>query len=142
MAGAMTRVNGMGLGIAAPRRAARSAGGFRLAAAEDMPAAARAGASAEVASLLALQEQSAPNPAVVEERAARRARQTLEELRGLQLDMLRGGVADPARLESLARLAEDAPHVGDPTLAEALAEIALRARVELARRRKVLASVS
>ena len=46
--------------------------------------------------------------------------------------MLRGG-ADPDRLARLAQLAEgESP--ADPVLADALAGIALRARVELARR--------
>jgi hypothetical protein len=55
----------------------------------------------------------------------------LEELAGFQADLLRGR-ADPDRLRRLAGLAEgEAP--ADSRLAEALAAISLRAKVELAR---------
>jgi hypothetical protein len=53
----------------------------------------------------------------------------------MQLDLLRGR-ADPAALARLAALAE-APSgaVADPALRSLLAEVGLRVRVELARRR-------
>ncbi|MDT8266848.1 flagellar assembly protein FliX, partial [Roseomonas sp. DSM 102946] len=62
---------------------------------------------------------------------ARRGTAMLEELAGFQADLLRGR-ADPDRLRRLAGLSEgEMPP--DPHLAEALAAISLRAKVELAR---------
>jgi hypothetical protein len=56
----------------------------------------------------------------------------LRELKALQLELLEGR-ADPARLQELIRLTQgEIP--ADPGLAEALEAIALRARLELARR--------
>jgi hypothetical protein len=110
------------------RRVTRSAGGFAL---PGEPAgAAPASAAASIGTLFAVQEQAPLPPAG--ERARRRAGAMLDELRQLQLDMLRG-TADPARLERLAAL-DAAGGAGDPVVAE----IALRARVELARRRTAL----
>lgn len=134
----MTRIGGIGGSTAPARRVARGAGGFALP--EGAPDAASAAASAPgVPALLALQEAPAPPAGQPEERARRRAGMALDELRGLQLDLLRGR-ADTARLERLAELAGPAEHVADPTLRAALAEVALRARVELARRRVATAS--
>jgi hypothetical protein len=136
----MTRVIGIGGGVAPARRAGRALGGFRLAEPEAGPAAGAAAATGGVAALLALQEGEAtapvPPPA---ERARRRAQAALAELQGLQLDLLRGA-ADPARLDRLAGLAETAADPADPVLREAVQEVALRVRVELARRRIAPAS--
>jgi hypothetical protein len=55
----------------------------------------------------------------------------------VQVDLLRGG-ATPARLARLATLAKAAEAdatLGDPGLRAVLAEVTLRVRVELARRR-------
>jgi len=80
--------------------------------------------------LLAAQE-SAEAPA--RDAAARaRAEGLLEELTGLQRDLLRGR-RDPGRLERLAAL-EAGEEGADPALREAVRAIALRARLELARR--------
>jgi hypothetical protein len=92
-----------------------------------------------IGALLGLQEQVAPlqvEPAA--ERAARRGREALVELQGLQLDLLRGS-ADPGRLARLAALAVSTD-VADPVLRRTLDEIALRARIELARHRAASAS--
>jgi hypothetical protein len=124
----MTRVAGIAAGVSPARRAARSAGGFALPA--ETGGAAPASAAASVGTLFALQEQRPVQPAG--ERARRRAGAMLDELRQLQLELLRGA-ADPARLERLAAL-NVAGGAGDPVVAE----IALRARVELARRRVAL----
>ena len=118
-------------GAAAGTRATSRPGGFRLpggAAAEAGEASALAGAAP--VGLMALQE--ADDPAGRDRRGHARAQEMLQELAALQAEMLRGG-ADPDRLVRLATLAEgEAP--ADPVLADALAGIALRARVELARR--------
>ena len=80
--------------------------------------------------LLAAQEAAA----VVERdaRARRRGEDLLEELLGLQKDLLRGGT-DPGRLHRLVMLGEGQA-AADPDLREAVEAIALRARIELARR--------
>lgn len=114
-------------------RAGRGAGGFRIdAAAPDAAGvgAAEAPAAASAIGLLALQE-SAP-AAERDARAHRRGEAMLRELAALQRDLL-GGRADPARLRRLADLAAGEA-AADPVLAEAVAAIALRVRVELARR--------
>lgn len=111
-------------------------GGFALAAgaSDSAPESGAAGAAAPPGSLLALQESGGAAP--VEERAARARRdaaEALDDLRGLQLALL-DGEANPAGLERLSRLA-DGNHAGlDPALATLLAEVSVRARVELARR--------
>lgn len=116
---------------AGPRAPSRNSGGFRLPTAEPQGAgeAAAAGALAPLG-LMALQESG--DAAARNRRGAARARALLKELAALQAEMLRGGT-DPERLARLAELAEgEAP--ADPGLADALAGIALRARIELARR--------
>jgi hypothetical protein len=86
-----------------------------------------------VAALLSLQEEGPPvEPAG--ERAARRANAALDELRGLQLDLLRGR-HDPGRLDRLAELSGSQEVRGDPELRAVVEEVAIRVRVELTRRR-------
>ena len=135
----MSRVGGITVGTAAARRPSRAGGGFAMpghAGTQDAPSASAAGA---VPALLALQE--APrNPGRDAEGQARRGEAALDELRGLQLDLLRGR-DDAGRLQRLAALAEDAGAVANPSLRELLAGVSLRARVELARRRVASASV-
>ncbi len=108
------------------------AGGFRIesgaAEAEGAQGAERAAPTSAIG-LLALQE-SAP-AAERDARARRRGDSMLDELAGLQRDLLRGRT-DPARLRRLLALIEGEP-AADPGLAEAVAGIALRVRVELAR---------
>lgn len=114
-------------------RAARpGAGGFRVEAgaaeAEGVPGAARAEAPCALG-LLALQEGM---PAAERDaRARRRAEAMLDELAALQRDLLRGRT-DRARLQRLLDLVGGEPPA-DPALAEAVAGIILRVRVELAR---------
>ena len=81
-------------------------------------------------SLLAAQENG--GRAGRDEAARRRATCILDELRGLQAELL-GGRPDSARLARIAALqaGEDG---ADPGLREAVRAVALRARVELARR--------
>jgi hypothetical protein len=129
----MVRIAGVAAGANAPRRAARASGGFRLPETE-AAATAAVPAGEGLAALLAMQESG--GVAEAEQRARRRGQRVLDALRDLQLGMLRGGV-DQARLEALAALAETAGEIADPALRAVLAEIALRARVELARHRAV-----
>ncbi|BDG73033.1 flagellar assembly protein FliX [Roseomonas fluvialis] len=119
--------------IRAGRAVRGAAGGFRIDAgateAEGAQAAERPAAASAIG-LLALQE-TAP-AAERDARARRRADAMLDELSALQRDLLRGR-ADPARLRRLADLTQGET-AADPALAEAVAAISLRVRIELARR--------
>ncbi len=64
--------------------------------------------------------------------AKRRGRDLLDELAGLQREMLAGD-PDPARLTRLADLARDIPLAADPRLRDVMQAIVVRARVEAAR---------
>jgi hypothetical protein len=116
----------------AGKRVARRGGGFALQGESAAAPLGGAAAAGPLGGLLALQEAVAPEPA--ERRARRRASAALSELTGLQLELL-GGTPDPARLARLQQLAELEAAGADPLLAAVLREVALRARVELARRR-------
>lgn len=114
-------------------RAPRGAGGFRVPGAAGGAAgmeAAEGPAAASAIGLLALQE-SAP-AAERDARARRRGEAMLDELAALQRDLL-AGRADPARLHRLHHLATGEA-AADPALREAVDAIALRVRIELARR--------
>jgi hypothetical protein len=83
--------------------------------------------------MLALQEAGAEP---VRDRAARRHGQAmLQLLAALQRAMLQGVGGDEAELTRLASLSAEVPVASDPALRQAVAAIALRASVELARRR-------
>ena len=136
----MTRVGGIGGPATPARQATRTGGGFAL---PDAPGgrAAAAVAAASPAALLALQEGPGGDQ-VAEDRARRRGRAALDLLREVQIDLLRGG-ATPARLARLAALAQAAEAdaaPADPGLRAVLAEVTLRVRVELARRRMTFAT--
>ncbi len=130
--GAAGRVRGNG---AAGRPAA---GGFSVGepAAGGQAAAAGVGAAAPAAavglSLLAAQEGNGGRGAGRDAAARRRAASILDELSGLQAELL-GGRADPGRLARLAALGEGEEGL-DSGLRDAVRAVALRARVELARR--------
>lgn len=129
----MVGVRGVSGGVATGKgRAMRGpAGGFSLGSASAGAAAAAQGAApAQAVGLLALQE-GAP-VAERDARARRRGEAMLKSLADLQLGLLGGGV-DAARLRALAALMPG-EEAADPALAEAIAAIRLRARVELARR--------
>ena len=64
--------------------------------------------------------------------ARRRASSILDELQGLQAELL-GGRLDPARMARLAAL-QPGEEGADPGLREAVRAVALRARIELVRR--------
>ncbi|WP_158287780.1 flagellar assembly protein FliX [Falsiroseomonas bella] len=118
-------------GVAAARRGARPGSGFALPEARSAASTATS-ASAGVAALLAVQDESAGSRGR-RQAPLQRAALALEELRGLQLDLLRGG-DDPARLARLEALAEASEEATEPALRSLLAHVRLRARVELARR--------
>lgn len=115
----------------AARAASRSGNTFRLPAGETQETTeAAATAAAAPIGLMALQGDE--DAAGRNRRGAARARDLLKELAAIQADLLRGEM-DGERLARLAGLAEgESPP--DPVLADALAGIALRARIELARR--------
>jgi hypothetical protein len=69
----------------------------------------------------------------VDEREARRhGRAVLDMLTALQRSLL-AGPPDPATLRQLAALAAEIPPAADPELRACLAQVRLRARVELVR---------
>jgi hypothetical protein len=122
-----------GIGRLAPgpaQRMPRAGTGFRLPDAAHGAEAAGAIATLTPLGLMALQEED--DPAGRNRRGAARGRALLADLAALQAELL-GGTANPARLERLARLS-DGESPADPALADALAGIVLRARIELARR--------
>lgn len=129
----MTWLDGIGPTSPAVRSPARPlvrGAGFRLpAAAMEAPAAA---ATTEVmlGGMLALQE--AESGAVRDREARRRGQELLAALARLQRALLEGH-RDLPGLRRLAALVEDMPGAADPGLRQALADVALRARVELAR---------
>ena len=115
----------------APARAVVRGAGFRLPPERtEAPAAAPAAAEVSLGGMLALQE--AESLALRDREARRRGQEILAALTRLQRALLEGG-RDLPGLRRLAALAEDIPPAADPGLAQALAEVALRARVELAR---------
>jgi len=128
---AMDAIRGVGpLQPAGTGRPARGPAGFRVAngrAAAAGPATAPEEVS--LAGMLALQEL--PDPELADREARRRGQDLLAELAALQRDMLGAGGADSGRL---ARLAEAVPTAADPGLRAVVAGIALRARIEIARR--------
>lgn len=134
----MVKITGYGP-IASPARPGRAAGAqgrFRVptdgsanAASETRESAAADGVSI-AASLIALQETIESGER--DREAKGRADAMLEELAALQRAML-GGAISPARLASLAALSDQAGLAADPRLADLVAAVSLRAKVELAR---------
>ncbi len=120
--------------VATPSRSRRGAGGFAVPAGGVEQAACTASAASAGIGLLGLQEV----PERPEDRARRRAGALLQELRALQLDLLRGGL-DPARVARLQAVAAEEAGL-DAGLAAILAEIGLRARIEAARARRAYTS--
>ena len=87
-------------------------------------------ADVSLAAMLALQEVDSPTEQ--DRRARRHALDMLDALRDLQLDLL--GEADSAeRLQHLSRLARAVPAASHPGLRAAVAAVAMRVEVELAR---------
>ncbi|WP_291295536.1 flagellar assembly protein FliX [Elioraea sp.] len=134
----MVKITGYGpiASQARPGRTPGAQGRFRVptdgsasAASETRESAAADGVSI-AASLIALQETI---EAGERDREARgRADAMLEQLAALQHAML-GGAISPARLASLASLSDQPRLAADPHLAELVAAVSLRAKIELAR---------
>ncbi|MBV8704221.1 MAG: hypothetical protein JO118_10975 [Acetobacteraceae bacterium] len=119
---------------AALRAQATSGPAFAM---EAMPPARAAGgapaagvAAVSLPGLLALHEAGVEAPG--DRAARRRGRDILAALAALQRGLLGGD--DGEALPALARLARDLPPAADPRLDAVLRAVALRARVELARR--------
>ncbi|CAH0141706.1 flagellar assembly protein FliX [Roseomonas sp. CECT 9278] len=131
----MAPIRGVGGGttIRGGRAPRGAGGGFHLGAGVAESGATEAAerpAAASAIGLLALQE-TAP-AAERDARAHRRGEAMLRELAALQRDLL-AGRSDPARLHSLLELTTGEA-AADPVLRDAVAAIALRVRIELARR--------
>ncbi len=129
----MDAMQGLGpasvIGQGATRTAAPRAG-FSVPTGGTATTAAGAAAPVSMAGLLALQE--AGGDEVRDREAKRRGRELLDELAGLQRDLL-SGLPDAARLSRLADLAAGSAEAADPRLRGVLQAILLRARVEAAR---------
>lgn len=90
----------------------------------------------EVDSLLALQAED--DPLYAKRKIVKRADAMLDLLEQMKVDLLSGGL-NPARLTQLMRLIQQAKLRGDPELDAIVADIELRARVELAKTGRYLA---
>jgi hypothetical protein len=87
--------------------------------------------------MLALQEVE--SGAVRDREARRRGHDMLAALTRLQRALL-AGEPDLATLRGLEALAENVPEASDPALQQALADVVLRVKVELARHESVMTS--
>lgn len=118
----------------AARRGRTGDGSFTSALASETPAAqgsSTAAPTSAVDALLALQEVDQAGGG--RKRAVRRGNDLLDRLEEIRIGLLTGQISRE-RLQQLARLArEGRPAIDDPRLAEVLAEIELRAEVELAK---------
>lgn len=123
----MLSITGLGR-LPAPTRKPASASanaGFHVA--ESRPEATEAAAATQLTNA-----PSAPDSAIVQDRAARRhGTDLLDALADLQRDLL--GTPNPTHLQHLATFAQNIPAAANPTLRATLREIAVRAEVELAR---------
>ncbi len=133
----MMMVGGVAGSAPAQRATRRSAAGqgFALpqADAAEVAETADTGAAAAVAlgGMLFLQEEDGPE--IRDRRARRHGQAMLKELGQLQTALL-GGAADGEALRRLSALAGTVPEAADPMLGSLVRSVALRARVELARR--------
>jgi hypothetical protein len=133
----MTFVDGIGPVLPAARGPARASGrasGFAVppGRADSAAGTAAAAEATEVTlgGMLALQE--AETESVRDRESRRRGQEMLAELLRLQRALL-AGPPDRGALQRLAALAADLPDAANPALRQAVAEVALRARIELAR---------
>jgi hypothetical protein len=132
----MIAVGGM-TGPVATTRAMRRApvGGFAVPFQDvghaEEAARAEGASSVMLGGMIALQEEE--SPAVRDRRARRHAQTMLDELARLQRGLL-GGEVEAGSLARLAALTELVPAAADPALGALVQSVALRARIELARR--------
>ncbi len=134
------KISGSGsIRSSATRRAERKGGQgsgatFRIDTGEAVEASSQtgvAGAVAGVGALLALQE--VPDAAEQRRQAVHRSSDILDELEQLRLGLLTGGIPRP-RLQRLMNLLRDRPgEYADPRLDSIIADIEVRAAVELAK---------
>jgi len=121
-------------GISATRAVGRNASKRLFTVADGVtphPAAESGAVSAtSLATLLSLQEVESPTER--DRKARRHAEEMLEELTGLQLDLL-GNAHDPQRLTRLSGMIGAVPPASHPGLRSAVASVALRVEVEIAR---------
>ncbi|HET9904771.1 MAG TPA: flagellar assembly protein FliX [Xanthobacteraceae bacterium] len=124
--------SGIAASVGSPRRAA--GGGFSVAATASAPAAAQAAAPRAVAGLGALVAlQAIDEPGERRNRAVKRGRATLDALEEVRIGLL-GGQLDAATVGRLRAAAQGmAESSGDAGLDSVLAEVELRAAVELAK---------
>ena len=125
-------------GLSPPRRKQRAEGSgsgeFAKQLAEDVSAGAGAGGGAslgQVDALLALQE--VPDSLTGEARARKHGEDLLDELEQLRLGLLAGTLPREQLVRLSRLLAERREQIHDPRLAAIVAEIELRAAVELAK---------
>jgi hypothetical protein len=122
--------------LATPRARSASGPGGRFSVPADEGAPSRTQAAEGIASLsydglLALQQE--PDPREQDRRATRHGEAMLMELGALQRAMLAGG--DPTdTLRKLEQMADAIPAATDPRLSALIGAIALRGRLQLARR--------
>jgi len=122
-------------GTGTTRRTEGTGATFRLPEQEQASRSAVAGGpigATDVASLLALQSIPSQDPREKKRKAVRRGLDILDVLEGVRLDLLGGGVS-PDRLERLVGLMGGREPTGDERLDALVADIDLRARVELAK---------
>jgi hypothetical protein len=141
MALPMTRVSGVAGGAPVSTGSAKAkaapGGGFDVSDLSDGVAGARIGAmpavpSAGLAGMLALQEAEAET--VGNRNARRHGLAVLEALRALQYSLLGASSDAGQEVAALLRLADTTNAVADAALADVLAAIRLRAKIELLRR--------
>lgn len=126
--------NSMGTTGAAQTRRAATAGSFSLTAGESTPPPAQSGAPRAIASLdLIVALQGFDDPAERRRRAVRHGRTALDALDALKAGLLAGTLDRDAlvRLKAMSESLEEPS--GDDRLDAILAEIGLRAAVELAK---------
>jgi hypothetical protein len=122
-----------GTNVSGARATRGASGGFKVSDGKEEAKEASASSGVSAASAMGLLTVQELAPAGERNaRAFRRGEEMLQELKALQLELLEGR-AYPARLQQLARLTVG-DKAADPVLAEAIEAIALRARLELARR--------
>lgn len=114
----------------------RTGGGSAFTLPEQAPAARpvtvpAASAAYDVAALMAL--QSVEGPLERRKRAVKRGFDLLDTLEGIRLDLLSGDISAD-KLETLLQLIGQPIDSGDPRIEALMADIELRARVELAKR--------
>jgi len=130
----MTSIDGLGRvqpsGAAVGRRAGGDAGFSLPSEAPASTAGLSAAAEVSLGDMLILQEVE--DDAARDRAARRHGRAMLAELRAVQRALL-ADTPDPAALRRLAALAADVPLAADQRLREAVADVSVRAWVELAR---------